>query len=126
MQMEHDLTIEPSLYHFHIYFTDETETNALRIYHRAQDLANVDSVGRFHATPVGPHPVRQFQLLVQASFVKDVVKWLQDVRGELDVLIHPEIDDDLLAHTKLARWLGNPHELRLERFKPGQRTAQEP
>ena len=35
-----------------------------------------------------------------ASFVNDVVKWLQDVRGELDVLIHPEIDDDLLAHAK--------------------------
>ena len=108
---------EPSLYHLHIYFEDQTESKALTIYELAQTQPNIESVGRFHPNPVGPHPVRQFQLLVRTEHLGTIETWLRQVRGDLDVLIHPEIDDDLLAHTELARWLGHPHDLHLERFR---------
>ena len=109
--------LEPSHYHLHIYFADLTETAAMALFKLAQEKSNIESVGRFHTKPVGPHPVRQFQLLVSAENLISVEAWLQDVRGDLDVLIHPEIEDDLFAHTELARWLGSPHTLHLEIFK---------
>ena len=117
MHTEQEPQPEPSLYHLHIYFEDQTESKALMIYEQVQTLPHVESVGRFHPKPIGPHPVRQFQLLVRTEHLDSVETWLRQARGDLDVLIHPEIDDDLLAHTKLARWLGRPHELRLERFR---------
>lgn len=108
---------EPEWYHMHVYFCDETADAAHVLYERAQKQETVHSVGRFHIKPVGPHPVRQFQLLVTPQKRHAVERWLNQNRGELDVLIHPDIDDDLLAHTTLARWLGNAHTLNLERFK---------
>ena len=108
---------EPEWYHMHIYFSDETAETAYTLFERAQKQAAVQSVGRFHTEPVGPHPVRQFQLLVASQNVNAVAHWLNQNCGELDVLIHPDIDDDLLAHTIFARWLGKAHILNLDRFK---------
>ena len=108
---------EPDWYHMHIYFSDETADAAYKLYEGAQKQSAVQSVGRFHTEPVGPHPVRQFQLLVAPQKVHAVERWLNQNRGELDVLIHPDIDDDLLAHTTFARWLGESHSLNLKRFK---------
>ena len=117
MHTEQQYKLEISLYHLHIYFEDQTESEAQNVYELAQTQPNIESVGRFHPAPIGPHPVRQFQLLVRTEHLDSVERWLRIVRGNLDVLIHPEIDDDLLAHTKLARWLGCPHKLHLERFR---------
>ncbi len=104
-------------YHLHVYFSDATEVHAREVRSMAEAQPLVEEVGRFHSGPIGPHPVRQFQLLVRTQDVEAVVDWLETVRGPLDVLIHPEIDDDLLAHTALARWLGQAHELDLSRFR---------
>ena len=108
---------QTDLYHLHVYFMDETAESARKIRESALQRSDIQSVGRFHDLPVGPHPVRQFQLLVAPKDLAGVEAWLETVRGGLDVLIHPEIDDDLLAHTELARWLGTPHALKLERFR---------
>lgn len=108
---------QANLYHFHVYFDDARADDAWLIRTQASEHPNVAGVGRFHTAPVGPHPVRQFQLLVSSTHLDVVSKWLDSVRGDLDVLIHPEIDDDLLAHTDLARWLGQPHILKLDLFR---------
>ena len=108
---------QPVLYHLHIYFDDVSAEIAWQIRSKATEHPQVMSVGRFHKRPIGPHPVRQFQLLVSSANSDAVTQWLDSVRGHLDVLIHPEIDDDLLAHTDLAQWLGQPHTLELDRFR---------
>ena len=109
--------MNPALHHVHVYFDDAREDAAWRIRTQASAHPQVMSVGRFHNAPVGPHPVRQFQLLVSAENLDDVIEWLDGVRAGFDVLIHPEIEDDLLAHTKLARWLGHAHTLNLDIFR---------
>ena len=114
---------DAAIYHLHVYFTDDTEALALKLHRSAHAHPGVDSVGRFHTEPIGPHPVRQFQLLVQAQHLRSVETWLTEARRDLDVLIHPEIEDDLLAHTQLARWLGTPHPLRLDRFRNDKELA---
>ena len=107
----------PKHYHLHLYFDDETAEFARMIWTRAKEQGSIESVGRFHDKPVGPHPQRQFQLRVRATELSQVEDWLDLARGSLDVLIHPEVEDDLLAHTVLARWLGRPHALHLQIFE---------
>ena len=111
------MTTDPVQYHLHVYFSDATEAHARHVRTLAESHSLVRELGRFHPGPIGPHPVRQFQLLVETSDVDEVVSWLDGVRGPLDVLIHPDIDDDLLAHTKFARWLGQAHDLNLSLFQ---------
>ena len=104
-------------YHLHVYFSDDTEESAWQLREKAQHHPLVDQVGRFHPAPVGPHPVRQFQLRVKQRHLEQVVDWLETHRGDFDVLIHPEVEDDLLAHTVLASWLGKAHPLNLSCFE---------
>jgi DOPA 4,5-dioxygenase len=107
---------DPELYHLHIYFNDASEAAALDVRAQVLKRPEVLGLGRFHERPVGPHPVRQFQILLAAKDVEAFVPWLDEVRNNLDVLIHPEIGDDLLAHTELVQWLGNAHPLKLDGF----------
>ena len=101
-------------HHIHMYFSDETEHIAQRIYNDLQKHPDVVSLGRFHPKPVGPHPVRQFQVMVKPEQFEAFVAWLHEARNGLDVFIHPLIEDDYIAHTARARWLGNPHQLLLD------------
>ena len=103
-------------YHLHVYFNDSSETTALEVRQRVAQRTEVLELGRFHSAPVGPHPVRQFQILVDESDLIPFRTWLDENRAGLDVLIHPDIDDDLLAHTERATWLGQPHRLVLTIF----------
>ena len=105
-----------SQYHVHIYFQDGEERRATQLRDEAGSAERIIGLGRMHSGPVGPHPMRQFQLLVPTHHLDGVLEWLNCVRGELSVLIHPDIEDDLMAHTTFARWLGRPIELDLARF----------
>ena len=103
-------------HHIHMYFSDETEAIAQNIYSSLRQHPDVLSLGRFHSKPVGPHPVRQFQVMVKPEKFEGFVAWLQEARRGLDVFIHPLMTDDHVAHTAMARWLGTPHTLLLDRL----------
>ncbi|MEE2785892.1 MAG: DOPA 4,5-dioxygenase family protein [Myxococcota bacterium] len=102
-------------YHIHVYFTDASASHAHGLYEHIKSQGN-DTLGRFHLRPVGPHPCRQFNFTVTHDELPATCTWLDEVRKELDVLIHPLIDDDYLAHTVYARWLGHAHPLRLDKL----------
>ena len=104
-------------YHIHIYFDDGSEEKAQALRDKAGGDERVLALGCMHTGPIGPHPQRQFQLLVGTDDLASLVRWVDEQRLGLSVLIHPEIDDDLAAHTTYARWLGQPVPLRLERFR---------
>jgi aromatic ring-cleaving dioxygenase len=110
-----------AMYHIHIYFDGATESIARRIYRAAEGQALVTVLGRFHPKPIGPHPCRQFQMKVDTQNVDALIAWTDGRRDGLSVLIHPEIDNDYLAHTQLARWLGSPRELKLDGLTGGPR-----
>jgi aromatic ring-cleaving dioxygenase len=103
-------------YHVHVYFDDSTEAQALELRSKIERHPANDGLGRFHPAPIGPHPCRQFQVLVSDVHLESFISWLDGERDGLTVFFHPDIDDDMLAHTDLARWLGEPHVLRLDRF----------
>ena len=106
-----------STYHVHIYFGDEDIRLATRLREHLATDERVTALGRMHTGPIGPHPCRQFQVLLTAENLEDVLGWVDTHREGLSVLIHPDIDDDLAAHTTHARWLGEPVPLMLERFQ---------
>ena len=108
---------KPNHYHCHVYFNDRSSEKARALYQIASSNPSIEAVGQFHLNPHWAHPSRQFQLLVNTSRLAEVTEWLELHRGGLDVLIHPEIEDDYAAHTTYAHWLGNARPLLLDRFK---------
>ena len=70
-------------------------------------------MGRFHEKPVGPHPMWSCQLAFPAGNLAHVVSWLALNHGSLDVLVHPNTDDELRDHRDSALWLGQSHSLNL-------------
>ena len=63
-------------------------------------------IGRFHEKPVGPHPAWTYQLAFDAAEFAFVVGWLALNHGALDVFIHPNTGDELIA--AIDRWAPPP------------------
>ena len=115
---------EPLIYHVHVYFDDATEAEADTVYQAAADRPEVSKLGRFHPKPIGPHPCRQFQMLVNEADLESLVSWVDENRRGLDVLIHPEIENDYVAHTTEARWLGHARTLKLDGLSGAPKPAE--
>lgn len=103
-------------YHAHLYYDDEQGLAAAKAL-----VANAEQhfslrVGRFHETPVGPHPLWSCQLSFAADDFADIVPWLALNRGALDIFVHAGTGDDLFDHTQGVMWLGNSHPLNLAVF----------
>jgi aromatic ring-cleaving dioxygenase len=105
-------------YHAHVYFGPPTVDEARALVARAGELFNVQ-VGRVHEKPVGPHPHWSCQIAFSAQEFDQVIPWLDEHRGRLDVLVHGLSGDALADHTAHASWLGNEWPLKLEIFERG-------
>jgi DOPA 4,5-dioxygenase len=93
-------------YHAHIYFGPETVEQARALALEAGRRFKV-AVGRVHERPVGPHPAWSVQLAFARREFDELVPWLDEHRGGLDVFVHGVTGDDILDHTEHAYWLGN-------------------
>ncbi len=102
-------------YHAHVYFDQSTIEFARKLCHDTGDKFGLQ-VGRVHERPVGPHTRWSCQILLEEKDLEQVVPWLEQHRGGLSVLIHPDTGDDLADHTVHAQWLGEPVALKLEIF----------
>ncbi len=97
-------------YHAHIYFDEGTEAQARDLCVKTWQNRHV-GLGRFHQRPVGPHPVWSCQLSFDRDEFDGLIPWLDEQRGNLDILVHPLTGDDLADHTTLATWLGDEVDL---------------
>lgn len=68
---------------------------------------------RQFTSPVGPHPL-PMHLIVLNWRKADFIPWLYKNKGELSILIHPMLDNEVAAHTTQAIWLGTPIPIDLE------------
>ena len=103
-------------YHAHVYFDQNTLEQARSVCDLAGEMFDV-AVGRMHQKPVGPHPFWSCQLAFDAGEFDSLIPWLDQQRGELDVLVHGLTGNDLEDHTTHASWLGEPAELDISIFK---------
>jgi aromatic ring-cleaving dioxygenase len=102
-------------YHAHVYFDAQTVGQARVLCGQAGELFGV-AVGRIHEKLVGPHPQWSCQLAFDSKQFDQVVPWLEQNRGGMDVFVHGLTGDDLADHTTHAMWLGNEHALNLAIF----------
>lgn len=103
-------------YHAHIYFGTGTVAQARELAAQAGKRFKVE-VGRVHEELVGPHPQWSCQLAFSAAEFDQIIPWLDEHRGELDVFVHGLTGDDLADHTTHAYWLGNEWPLDLSMFR---------
>lgn len=104
-------------YHAHVYFGPDTAAQARTLCERVGEQFDSDvRVGRLHEKPVGPHPHWSCQLAFDSAQFDAVIRWLEQNRSGLDVLVHGLTGDDLADHTLHASWLGSPVKLNLAMF----------
>ena len=101
--------------HAHIYF-DPSELESARALAEEAATRFPLTIGRFHLTPVGPHPRGSCQLTVPREQFGSFAEWLAQSRGELTVFAHLQTGNGLLDHTSHVIWFGPSETLNLQQF----------
>lgn len=112
--------VDPSVivdYHAHIYYDPASRDDAARLREGIAEAFPKALPGRWHDSPVGPHPVAMYQVAFPVAEFARLVPWLMLNRGELAVLVHPNTDDEYADHAHHALWLGAKLTLRLDVLK---------
>lgn len=105
-------------FHAHIYYDPASRKAAARV--REGLAARFDvQLGRWHDEPVGPHPKAMYQVIFSPALFDQLVPWLMFHREGLDVLVHPDTDDDVKDHVEHSLWLGNKLKLNIEALRHG-------
>lgn len=100
-------------YHAHIYYDGATKNVAGEL--RREIERNFDvTMGRWHDSLVGPHPVSFYQVAFAKELFAPFVQWLSVNRRGLSILIHPNTGDGYEDHTDNMMWLGESLDLNAE------------
>ncbi len=103
-------------YHAHVYYDAETRPAAERL-REGIGAGFQTQLGRWHDSPIGPHPVSMYQVAFPIAEFPRLVPWLMLNRSGLTVLVHPLTGDDYEDHATYPLWLGSPLPLKLEFLK---------
>ena len=115
MALTHRDSSEITSYHAHIYYDANSREIARRV--RLGIGARFTCVlGRWHDTPVGPHPKPMYQVAFEPDNFSTIVPWLMLNRRGLVVLIHPNTANAVEDHDIHPIWLGSKLELDIPRL----------
>ena len=104
-------------YHVHVYFNADEAEVAERVRVGLKEEFGLRG-GSVREQPVGPHTKAMFVFTVNGNEMAAITEWLSESthREGLSVLIHPRSGDELLDHTALAHWIGDPVSLDLSKL----------
>ena len=106
-------------YHAHVYF-EEGRSNAdkAKLLQKSieEQFGQCVEVGRWHKSPIGPHPTGSYQVKFAAKNFQEFVQWLSLNSNGLSILIHPETGNELADHRDHPLWLGAQLKLDLSIF----------
>jgi len=109
------------IYHAHVYFLPEQIIAAEKLHARLRAALSADCwMGELIHREVGPHTQAMFEINFDESLLSEVRTLLEAQRGELSILIHPELSDDIEAHTNGASWLGKELALKIYTLSRGE------
>ena len=103
-------------YHAHVYY-DSASKDAAAVLRRTIEARFDVALGRWHDTPIGPHPCPSYQIAFGPDQFATLVPWLALNRGALDIFVHPQTGGDPADHTSHVIWLGKSYELDLSVFR---------
>ncbi len=107
-----------STYHAHIYFDLKESALAAKVRDSIiQDIPQLSYRGQLIPMSIGPHPKPMFELHIPGDYINYAMASIDAVREGLSVLIHPVTDNEYLAHTQQAKWLGPALPLKVEILK---------
>lgn len=94
------------MFHAHVYFAlrhiDQAKALHKKIKNERKDVSAIFPLVN-HL--VGPHKMPMFECHFSNND-KGIIEWLDSVRADMTILIHPVSDEALLDHTERAIWLG--------------------
>jgi len=94
-------------WHAHVYFNEQTVSEAEILCDCAARRFPKLKKGRIHRQPVGPHPDWSCQLSFDAALFDDVISWLTLNHSGLTIFIHPITGHELTDHRDRALWMGD-------------------
>ena len=102
-------------YHAHLFFDLSDIDNVTQIHECLTHLLPEQIwCGSLLLKAVGPLPKPMFQIEFDHIYLAQVQQVLKIERQHYSVLIHPVLDDEYVAHTQYAIWLGKPLNLKLD------------
>ena len=109
------MTNSYSSYHAHIYFDIHESDLAAKVRDSIiQDIPQLSYRGQLIPMSIGPHPKPMFELHIPGDCINYAMASIDALREGLSVLIHPVHENEYLAHTEEAKWLGLMLPLKLE------------
>jgi aromatic ring-cleaving dioxygenase len=104
-------------FHAHVFFDlgEEQEAEQLRS-ELVRALHERAVVGPVFGGPAGRLPKPSFQVEYPAALARDLEAVIVSLCGGRSVLFHPVLEDEGIAHNKLAHWYGPPLALRMDRL----------
>jgi DOPA 4,5-dioxygenase len=103
-------------YHAHVYY-DAASKGAAGLLRDKLAAAFEVELGRWHDTPVGPHPCGSYQIAFGPELFATLVPWLALNRGGLTVFVHPNTGQALADHSAHVIWLGESRALNLDALR---------
>ena len=102
-------------YHAHVFFELDQLDKIQKLHFRLQQqLPDPIVLGKLLCKAVGPLPKPMFQIDFEQSELQQVKQVLTQSFEGFSILIHPIFENEYLAHTAYAEWIGLPLNLNLE------------
>ncbi len=96
---------EITSWHAHVYYDSGTQDVAAALREQVGERFVVQ-MGRWHAVPVGPHPVAMYQIAFDTALFPTLAPFLALNRRGLTILLHPNTDSPHDDHLEHAMWMG--------------------
>lgn len=103
------------IYHLHFFFNLEKCPEVNKIHEKVTNqLSHIAKIFPLLLRPAGPLPKPMFMLEFSEEFKEEIIFFFKEYQECFSIFIHPELDDELLAHTDHSIWIGEKIPLRLE------------
>lgn len=93
-------------WHAHVYYDPATRMVAGSLRDAIAERFPGAVLGRWHDTPVGPHPASMYQVAFAPELLPGLLPFLALHRAGLTLLVHPETGRPRADHTAHALWMG--------------------
>ena len=93
-------------WHAHVYYDPASRETAAWLREQIGAIFPAALLGRWHESPVGPHPTAMYQVAFGTGDAPALIPFLALNRRGLTILVHPETGRPKDDHLQHALWMG--------------------
>ncbi|SDB81277.1 DOPA 4,5-dioxygenase family protein [Acinetobacter boissieri] len=103
------------IYHLHFFFDLEETEYVHKIHEKVTNqISHLAKIFPLLLRPAGPLPKPMFMLEFSKDVMSEIILFFKQYEENYSILIHPELANEVLAHTDHSIWMGKRIPLRLE------------